>query len=131
MVMFVDGDDDMQSTCPAQILSFVNFASEGFPQPDPTDNNSNRNNLYAIVHTATRFITWEELESAFIVPFCLGDVKTCVYSVNVTAISAHYLFVLTMGEMDCTTYVVYHINVGVITLHKNCRPQNTFTIYCS
>ncbi len=87
MVTFVDGDDDMQSTCPARILSFANFASEGFPQPDPTDNNSNRNNLYAIVHTATRFITWEELESAFIVPFCLGDVKTCVYIVNVTAIS--------------------------------------------
>ena len=28
-----------------------------------------------------------------------------------------------MGEMDCTTYVVYHINVRVITLHKNYRPQ--------
>jgi len=85
MVTFVDGDEEMQSTCPARILSFVKFATDNFPTPDQMDKSPNE--LYAIVHTATKFITWEELDSSFILPFCLGDVKTCVYIVNVAAIS--------------------------------------------
>jgi hypothetical protein len=85
MVNFFDGNEETQSPCPARILSFVQFETNGFPKPEPLENNSNA--LYAIVHTATKFITWNELDSLFVLPFCLGDVKTCVYIVNVSAIS--------------------------------------------
>ncbi len=85
MVNFFDGNEETQSPCPARILSFVQFETHGFPKPEPLENNSNA--LYAIVHTATKFITWNELDSLFVLPFCLGDVKSCVYIVNVSAIS--------------------------------------------
>jgi len=85
MVNFFDEHNETQSPCPARILSFVQFETDGFPTPETADNSFN--GLYAIVHTATKFITWDELDRSFVIPFCLGDVKSCVYIVNVSAIS--------------------------------------------
>jgi hypothetical protein len=86
MVEFSDGDGDSRTTqlCPARIILFVEFITPEFPTPC----SSNRGNqvdtsIYAVIHTATDYLSWEKLSSNFICPFTLGDPKTCVYIVDI------------------------------------------------
>lgn len=96
MVEFCDDGDAPQRTCPARIMSFIKFATEGFPTPERAKLNQEQesmstgaldNNLYAIVHTSEEYLSWDELEMSFISSFCLGDLRSCVYVVNVESIS--------------------------------------------
>ena len=40
-------------------------------------------NMYTVVHTATSYVSWEELECTFAMQFTLGHPKECVYVVAV------------------------------------------------
>ncbi len=51
------------------------------------------NNLYVVVHTASDYVSSEQLETEFVSAFILGDVMNCVYIVKVEAIHKS-LFVL-------------------------------------
>jgi hypothetical protein len=44
------------------------------------------NNLYVVVHTASDYVSSEQLETEFESSFILGDVMNCVYIVKVEAI---------------------------------------------
>jgi hypothetical protein len=44
------------------------------------------NNLYVMVHTASDYVSSEQLEKIFVSSFILGNVKNCVYIVKVEAI---------------------------------------------
>jgi hypothetical protein len=45
------------------------------------------NTMYAFFHTATSYVSWEELERSFVIQFTLGHPKDCVYVVSVGNIS--------------------------------------------
>jgi hypothetical protein len=44
------------------------------------------NNLYVVVHTASDYVSSEQLETEFLSLFILGDVVNCVYIVKVEVI---------------------------------------------
>jgi hypothetical protein len=44
------------------------------------------NNLYVVVHTASDYVSSEQLETECVSSFILGDVMNCVYIVKVEAI---------------------------------------------
>jgi hypothetical protein len=44
------------------------------------------NNLYVVVHTASDYVSSEQLEKDFVSLFILGDVMNCVYIVKVETI---------------------------------------------
>ena len=86
MVEFSDGDGESRTTqlCPAQIISFVEFITPGFPTPCSSNCcNQVDTSVYAIIHTATNYLSLENLSRNFICPFTLGDPKTCVYIVDI------------------------------------------------
>ena len=94
MVKFADTLQgiDLYSTCPTQILGFSNM-SQGIPSPELIDNdftladikgqNMIDSTMYAVVHTATSYVSWEELECSFVMQFTQGHPKNCVYVVLV------------------------------------------------
>ena len=102
MVEFTDStddDDDLALTrlCPARIEGFFTYKSSGIPTPrlvqqedwslDQCVSNCVRDEqLYAVVHTAADYVSWERLCQDFVVPFQLGDVKSCVFIVPVDCI---------------------------------------------
>ena len=99
MVKFTDDNDDNEYTCPARILSFVQFPTTGFPTPD-----GRRNEVYAIIHTARDYLSWNDLDNSFILPFRLGDMRSCVFIVNVNTI-CDPLFVCPNYGSDGTEYL--------------------------
>ena len=44
------------------------------------------NNLYVVVHTASDYVSSEQLEKKFVPSFILGNIMNCVYIVKVEAI---------------------------------------------
>jgi len=87
-----DNDDEHEKTCPAKILSFVRFATPGFPTPalqhdNEVDKLSGDNRLYVIIHAANEYISWDDMESEFVFSFTLGKINNCVYIIDVDTIS--------------------------------------------
>jgi hypothetical protein len=91
-------DDGTIATCPAMILGFVQYnITLGIPTPQFTGedgltlntiqkNMAVDNNLYVVVHTASDYVSSEQLEKEFVSSFILGDVMNCVYIVKVEVI---------------------------------------------
>ena len=44
------------------------------------------NSLYAVVHSASDYIPYEQLQHKFVSTFVLGDVMTCFYIVKIESI---------------------------------------------
>ncbi len=100
MVRFADTSMqgiDTFSTCPAQIVVFFKYESRGIPTPELIDNNLSLadikdpnmidDTMYAVVHMATSYVSWIELERSFVMPFTLGHLKECVYVVSIENIT--------------------------------------------
>jgi hypothetical protein len=97
MVEFVSDDGNI-AICPARILGFVGYnITLGIPTPQFTseeelslntiqENMAVDNNLYVVVHTASDYVSSEQIEKEFVPSFILGDVMNCVYIVKVDAI---------------------------------------------
>jgi hypothetical protein len=97
MIEFVS-DDGTIATCPAMILGFVRCnITLGIPLPQFTgeqelslniiqENMAVDNNLYVVVHTASEYVSSEQLETEFVSSFILRNVMNCVYIVKVEAI---------------------------------------------
>jgi hypothetical protein len=91
-------DDGTIATCPAMILGFVQYnITLGIPTPQFTgeeelsfntiqENMAVDNNLYVVVHTASDYVSSEQLKTKFMLLFILEDVMNCVYIVKVEAI---------------------------------------------
>ncbi len=83
-------DDGTVATWPAMILGFVQYnITLGIPTPQFTgeeeltlttiqENMAVENNLYVMVHTASDYVSSEQLEKEFASLFILGDVMNCV-----------------------------------------------------
>jgi len=50
---------------------------------DIKDQNMIDNTMHAVFHTATSYVSWDELERSFAIQFTLGHPKVCVYVVSV------------------------------------------------
>ena len=99
MVQFKDDDNIIETykTCPSQILGFFTYSTTGIPTPylvnsgaslsDIMQNQLQDKNVYAVVHTATSYVSWDSFEQKFIIPFTLGELSTCVYIVDVENIT--------------------------------------------
>ena len=99
MISFLS-DDGKTNTCPAKVLGFVKYnATRGIPTPhlctdlglslsDIRQQNTSDEHDYVVIHAASSYLTWDRLMDEFVVPFHLGDVKTCLYIVKVEAIEA-------------------------------------------
>ena len=109
LVNFSDDDiNDKPKTCPAKVLAFIRFVTNGFPAPS-SENNSDVNmqshdsKLYAVIHTSNDYLSKDEMDDKFISSFSLGDIKSCVYIVDVGVISDP-LFVFS----NCGTDALQH-----------------------
>jgi hypothetical protein len=97
MIEFVSDDGNI-ATCPAMILGFVQYnITMGIPTPQFTgeqeltlntiqENMAVDNNLYVVDHTASNYVSSEQLDKEFVSLFILGDVMNCVYIVKIEAI---------------------------------------------
>ncbi len=56
------------------------------------------NNLYVVVHTASDYVSSEQLEKEFVLLFIFGDVMTCVYIVKVEAIHGPLFVFMNYGS---------------------------------
>ena len=57
------------------------------------------NTMYTVVHTATSYVSWEELERSFVMQFTLVHPKDCVYVVSVENIMDPLFYLMTMEIM--------------------------------
>ena len=97
MIKFVS-DDGTIATGPAMILGFVRYnITLGIPTPQFTgeeelslntiqENMAVDNNLCVVVHTASDYVSSEQMEKKFVSSFILGVVMNCMYIVKVEAI---------------------------------------------
>ncbi len=127
MISFVS-DDGKTNTCPAKILGFVKYnVTRGIPTPHlctdlglslsdirQQDNVDEHN--YVIIHAASSYFTWDRLMDEFVVPFHLGDVKTCLYIVKVEAILGPLFVSKIMEVMEKNCSVHSHNENGHNTL---------------
>jgi hypothetical protein len=109
MIEFVS-DDGTIATCPVMILGFVQYnITLGIPTPQFTgeeelsintiqENMAVDNNLYVVVHTASDYVSSEQLETKFVSLFILGDVMKCVYIVKDEAVHGPLFVVKNYGS---------------------------------
>ena len=80
------------NTCPAKILGFIRYnLTTDIPTPHVVDNDddsglSDDNHTYAVVHAASDYVSLDDLQNKFVIPFQLGDVLNCLYIVKTEAI---------------------------------------------
>ena len=91
-------EDGTSSTCPAKIPGFVRYdITLGIPTPHFSDdeelsleriqeNMAIDNNVYAVIHTASDYLSMECFQEEFVSSFTLGDISQCLYVVKVEAI---------------------------------------------
>ncbi len=89
MIEFVSDDGNI-ATCPARILGCVRYnITLGIPTLQFTgeeelslntiqENIAVDNNLHVVVHTASDYVSSEQMEKEFVSSFILGDVMNCV-----------------------------------------------------
>ena len=55
--------------------------------------NANDNRLYAVIHTASDYLSWQTIEKDFVAQFKFGDEDKCIFIVDVdTIISPLFVF---------------------------------------
>ena len=92
--MMIDFELDKSDTaiCPAKILGFVRYnITGGVPTPrgsgyDNPNIDAYDQNIYVAVHTASDYVSLEQLQHEFVTSFTLGNVETCLFIVDVEAI---------------------------------------------
>ena len=82
----------------SKILGFVLYnITKGIPTPQFScneelsldyiwDNDTIDNNIYVVVHTASDYVSMDQVQSDFITSFTLGNITECVYIVNIDSI---------------------------------------------
>jgi hypothetical protein len=88
-----ESDDGHTATCPAKILGFVRYnITAGVPSPnrlvteDDQIEDGYDHNIYVVVHTASDYLSMEEMQDDFVSSFTLGNVESCLFIVDVEAI---------------------------------------------
>jgi hypothetical protein len=91
-------DEGITETCPSKKLRFVRYnITKGIPTTQfqgngelssttTCHNHTVDNDLYVVVHTASDYISLEQLQYDFITSFSLENITDCVYIVSVDAI---------------------------------------------
>jgi hypothetical protein len=93
-----EGDEGNTECCPSLILGFIRYdITLGIPTPqfihddelsllDIQQNMCTDNSLYAVVHSTSDYLLFEQLQHEFVSTFVLGDVMTCLYIVKIESI---------------------------------------------
>ena len=91
-----DDFDGWANTCPGRLHGFFRFITPGTPTPKLLERYSvdqirrtkmEDQTLYAVLHCASTFVTWREMEMNFVVDFALGHIKQSVYILSVDRIT--------------------------------------------
>jgi hypothetical protein len=99
MIEFKD-DKDETNTCPAKILGFIRYnITLGIPTPHFVELDENctteleengmlleDKHTYAVIHTASDYVSLNDLDTNFVMSFKLGDISKCLYIVKIEAI---------------------------------------------
>lgn len=104
-------EDGTSSTCPAKILGFIRYdITLGIPTPHFSDdeglsldqiheNMAVDNNAYAVIHTASDYLSMARFQEEFVSSFTLGDISQCLYVVKVEAIYGPLLVFRNYGSV--------------------------------
>ncbi len=105
-------DDGVTTSCPSLILGFVKYdLTLGIPTPhfiddeelslvDIQQNMYLDNSLYVVVHSASDYLPFEQLQNEFVSTFVLGDVMSCLYIVKVESIRGLLFVFKNYGDQD-------------------------------
>lgn len=104
--------------CPARIEGFFKYNTTVSSVPTPhlindmdytveeiQESRMQDNNIYAVIHTFTNYLTWRQLEKNFVMGFELGELDKCVYIVKIESI-LDPLFVLQDEGNHSSNYIV-------------------------
>ena len=120
MINFVS-DEGITETRPSKILGFVRYnIFKGIPTPQYSgneelsstsigENHTVDNNLYVVAHTASDYISLEQLQYDFITSCSLGNITDCVYIVNVDTTQVPYLY---LKIMDLPVKIGTHLHIA-------------------
>ena len=113
MVQF-DGEGDgapSNYVCPARIEGFFKYDTKASSVPTPQlindmeytvddiqNNKMQDNNIYAVIHASTTYLTWSQLEENFVMGFELGELNECVYIVGIASILDPLFVLQDMGN---------------------------------
>ncbi|KAL7455029.1 hypothetical protein ACHAWC_007128 [Mediolabrus comicus] len=109
------GFNKWHHTCPAKILGFVQFVTPGTPTPMLLLENSIEtirncgmcdSTMYVVVRTHKEYMTWNELEKAFVLPIELGELDACTYILPVERIMNPLYVFENVGHSDKTKLFV-------------------------
>jgi len=96
MINFTD-DNNATNTCPAKILGFIRYnVTLGIPTPHFIDTGIDcitqiektgmfpeDKHTYAVIHTASDYVSVDDLDTNFVMSFKLGDTSMCLYIVKI------------------------------------------------
>ena len=109
------GFNKWDHTCPAKILGFVQFVTPGTPTPMLLIENSIEtirncgmcdSTMYVVVRTHKDYMTWNDLEKAFVLPIELGELDSCTYILPVERIMNPLYVFENVGHSDKTKLFV-------------------------
>ncbi len=86
------------------------------------------NTMYAVVLTATSYVSWEELERSFVIQFTLGHSKDYVYVVSVENITDPLFVFQDYGNDGLNFFAHYPTNVGVLILEIDFQIELIFEL---
>ena len=102
-----DGQDLVETTCPCKIIGFIKYRTPGCPTPnlindmklspgEIEDDSLRDKTTYVVVHAAKEYVPLHKMEKEFTTKFELGDIRKCLYVVDIKTILLP-LFVLEDG----------------------------------
>ena len=112
MVQFhEDGKELSDTTSPARIYGFYRYNSKGVPTPRLINDlgmtssqikaaDANDNKLYAVIHTASKYLSWQTIEKDFVAQFKFGDEDKCIFIIDVDAIISPLFVFKNFGGSD-------------------------------
>ena len=86
--------------------------------------------MYAVVHTATSYVSWEELECSFVMQFTLGHPKDCVYVFSVENITDSLFVFDDYGNNDLNYFCTSPNYVGFLKLEIDFLINILFKMSC-
>ena len=103
--------EDLQ-TCPCLILGFIRYETCNFPSPRTMDGSNDKDLdsiVYAVIHAADDWMTWNTLHGRFVSTFKLGG-DDCLYIVDASTIEYALIVVPDNERNICILpYDMWHI----------------------
>jgi len=98
MIQFAADDrDEEDCVSPAKVYGFFRYTTPGIPTPHLIDEEglspetirdkfASDDNVYAVIHAASDYLPWSQLDEEFVSAFKFGNANECLYIVKAKAI---------------------------------------------